>query len=188
MESIDRSELMALYAIAAAEDAENSVVEGWLLDSADTQTELAELQSVVEAIAYNIPAIEPPPSLKARLFQRIAEEEHTPPPSIETLTSLMETATWEPTPISGVSMATLSIDREQREIQYFVRILGSVEFPKHRHADCEEVVVLEGEILFDGVPYGVGDRLFSEPGSSHRPQTQQPCTIFVKTSLDDEML
>jgi anti-sigma factor ChrR (cupin superfamily) len=61
-------------------------------------------------------------------------------------------------------------------------------FPKHQHADNEEIVVLEGDLVIDGQVYHSGDRIYSLPNTVHQPETQTGCLLFVKTSLDDVII
>jgi anti-sigma factor ChrR (cupin superfamily) len=56
------------------------------------------------------------------------------------------------------------------------------------HAGTEEIIVLEGDLVIGDQVYKPGDRLHSQPGIIHQPQTINGCVIYVRTSLDDEIL
>ncbi|MBD2204627.1 cupin domain-containing protein [Calothrix sp. FACHB-1219] len=184
MNSEDLSELVSLYALNTLDAAEASMVESDYAQLAEFQLELAEYESVVAMLAYTAPPVPLASEVKDRLFARIASEDKT--------TDLLQQAqnvTWEayaPTP--GVELGILKIDPQQREVQCFVRSLGKVKFPQHRHAGEEEIVVLDGDLVIGENIYKSGDRISSLPGTVHQPETLHGCTLFLRTSLDDEIL
>jgi anti-sigma factor ChrR (cupin superfamily) len=184
MNSEDLSELISLYALNALDTADLSWVESEYAQFPEFQQELAEYESVVSMLGYAAPTIPLASDVKDKLFERIALEDET-----TDLLKQAQTVTWEayaPTP--GVELGILRIDPEQREVQCFVRSLGKVKFPQHRHASEEEIVVLDGDLVIGENIYKSGDRISSLPGTVHQPETLHGCTLFLRTSLDDEIL
>lgn len=192
MKREDFSELAALYALDLLEEQNCGLVEEAIAQFPDLQTELAEFQLAVSAIAYSSPPVPLATNLKDRLFQRIAiSEEDTTTKSTTSVSALKEKAAvvdWEPHSIPGVMIGKLSLDLEKREIVCFVRAKAGMSLPKHRHAGNEEIVVLEGDLVFDGEIYGSGECIRSGPGSAHQPETYGGFLIFLRTSLDDEII
>jgi len=181
-------ELAALYALETLDDTDCRLLEDAIAQGANLATELAEFESAVTAIAYSTPPVPMAGDLKQRLFQRITTEI---PPISTSILALKEQAanvSWEPYPIPGVMVGTLHIDAEKREVSCFVRSVGNIRFPKHQHADFEEIVVIEGDLVIDGQVYESGERIYSQPHTVHQPETQGGCLLFLKTSLDDEIL
>ncbi len=195
MEPSDFEELAALYALDVLTKDERSQFERELAQSELTE-ELAEFQAAVAAIAYSAPLVPLANDLKERLMQRIvADEVRLPggewvePSTIETLKQQAETVQWQPYALVPQTMlGTLLVDETAREVQCFVRAIGSVTFPRHRHAQSEEIVVLEGDLEIGGQVYRSGDRVISASGTDHQPATQNGCLLFLRTSIDDEIL
>ena len=185
----DLSELALLYALDTLDEAEQSWVEEQCADTAGFQAEVAELESVAAMLAYGVELPPIAPDLKARLFQKIAAEEDRDRTEIATLLEQVKTATWEPYRFApGVQVATAQLNLETREVNCFVRSFSQVKFPQHRHAATEEILVLEGDLKIGDRVYGKGDRIQSQPGTVHQPETLTGCVLFLRTSIDDELL
>lgn len=184
MKRHDFSELAALYSLDILDGVQCRAVEDASVDFPDLELELVEFRNAFSAIGYSAPTVPLATDLKARLFARIAED------ASHNLAALKQKAAnvkWQPYPLDGVTIGTLHIDSEKREISCFVRSIGAVNFPKHQHAGDEEIVVLEGDLVIDGQKYSSGDRIISHPNTIHQPTTQTGCLLFLKTSLDDEI-
>ena len=177
-------ELTALYALDILDKSDCRGMEEAMVEFPELEMELAELRDAASAIAYTAPDIPMATDLKDRLFQRI----NTESPEIETLKAQADEVDWQPYQIPGVMVGTLAVDNDKREISCFVRSGENIRFPKHQHADNEEIVVLEGDLVIDGELYTTGDRIYSLPNTIHQPETQQGCLLFLKTSIDDLIL
>jgi hypothetical protein len=192
MEREELLDLAALSALSALEDPQASELQQQLAHSPELAQELAGFQMAVAALVYGGELI-PMADLKQRLLQRIACDSLAAAqpdwPSVEQLLQQAETVSWQPyVPVSGIFLATLTIDPSQRQITCFVRADALTRFPLHLHASHEEIVVLQGDLVIDGQVYGRGDRIVSPPGTTHRPETRQGCLLFLQTSLDDQVL
>jgi quercetin dioxygenase-like cupin family protein len=210
MEASELVDQAALYALDVLEDHEQEWFEEALAGASDLQGELAAFQAAVAAIPYSAPLLPMAADLKGRLFERIGEEvsrdvsgdgsggiqdgadhggENQIGASVEALWEQANRVTWQdyrPTP--GTFVGVLKVDEESREVQCFVKSPGRARFPAHRHATDEEIVVLQGDLVLDGKVYWSGDRIRSEPGTVHQPETLNGCVIFLISSLDDEIL
>lgn len=192
MDNNDPSELATLLALGLLPEPEHDF-------AAQTNSELAEAvqayKAAFAALAYNAPVVPLPVGLKQRLFATLdpalspapaATLEHLLklPISVEQLTRLR----WKPYQIPGIQIARLHIDKQKREVAYLMRAEAGISLPVHRHAEVEEILILEGDLRIDQNLYGQGDYIYSLPGSFHSPHTVGGCLAFVRTSLDDEWL
>lgn len=191
------SELASLYVLGILDDAEQSRVTDQYAHLPDFQAEVAEAEKVAAMLAYQVDSLPMASDLKARLFQRIAEtakrrvvgEKADQKDAITALVEQAKSAHWEPyLPTPGVQFAKIWTDLEARRAECFVRSFGQVKFPEHRHAGDEEIVVLDGDLVIGDRIYTKGDRVYSQTGTTHQPETCGGCTLFLRTSLDDELL
>lgn len=114
----DVRELAASFVLGALDEAEADAVRAHLASCADAHVEMAELGSVVAALAETVPAVEPPAGLKGRILAAAAADLEarggvrgsaapavvTPPAPSATASPAAET----PTPFPGAA------EREQR--------------------------------------------------------------------------
>jgi hypothetical protein len=182
--------LIALYALDILNESERREVEEAIGTSPALQAQFAELQSAVDAIPYSAPPVPMAANLKDRLFKRINSQERAPNLSfVETLRKQAAKVAWKPfTPVPGVSVGKFYTDYQKREVLYFVRAKAGIQFPCHRHAGAEEMLVLEGDLLVDKKTYGIGELVRSAPGSSHQPSTLTGCTLFLRSAFEDAIV
>lgn len=190
------SELASLYALNILDDAEQDWVADRYAHLQEFQAEVAQTAEIAAMLAYQVDALPMASDLKARLFQRLAEvdretakEQASEDDAIATLLEQAKSADWEPyLPTPGVQFAKVWTDLEARRAECFVRSFGQVKFPEHRHGGDEEIVILDGDLAIGDRIYQKGDRVYSEAGTTHQPETRKGCTLFLRTSLDDELL
>jgi anti-sigma factor ChrR (cupin superfamily) len=193
--------LAALQALDTLDESERSALAEKLQASPELQSELAAFETAVSAIAYTAPALPVAPDLKNRLLQRIAElpttaesvnaqpivaspTENNPP----SLIVRSRDVKWRPYSAPGISIGKLYIDEKKRQITCLMRLEPGVTFPLHRHADSEEVFVLEGDLTVEGEVCYQGDYIRSVPGSTHSPVTEGGCLLLIKSSTNNEKL
>jgi hypothetical protein len=184
------AELAALYALDILEDAELEQATDLQMHSSDFATIIEQDSQAASLLAYAVPPLPLPADLKDRLFQKIVTE----PPlklaaeALAKLKAQADLANWEDYTLTpGTEFATLELNEERREFRGFVRSFGQVKFPEHRHAGDEEIVVLAGELIIGDRVYLPGDRILSQPGTQHQPETMEGVLLFLQTSIDDEM-
>ena len=88
---------------------------------------------------------------------------------------------WLPSPQPGVERRML--ERAGAEVAVatsLVRYAAGSRFDAHSHALGEEFFVLSGVFADEHGAYGPGTYVRNPPGSSHRPFSDEGCTIFVK--------
>jgi len=193
--------LAALQALDILDESERRALAEKLQASPELQSELATFETAIAAIGYTAPAVPVAPDLKNRLFQRIAELPLTAESanSKPIVTSPTENNTpslivrsqdiqWKPFGVPGISIGKLYIDKGKSEITCLMRLEPGVTFPLHRHADSEEVFVLEGDLIVEGEICHQGDYIRSVPYSTHSPLTEGGCLLLIKSSTNNEML
>jgi hypothetical protein len=190
MSSEDRSELASLYALNALDADEKNQADRLYANQSEFQAEVLEAEEAAFLLSYTAPVLPIAANLKDRLFQRIAAE--IPPVEDTTIATLLEqakTARWNTYQfVPGVEYATARVDSQTRQVESFVRGIGQIRFPAHRHAENEEIVVLEGDLVIGDQVYQAGDRIYSQPGTVHQPRTVNGCILYICTSLDDEIM
>jgi hypothetical protein len=157
------------------------------------EVELAAIQATAANLSYSAPEAPLADGLKQRLFQRIADESYfgsgkQDTYNIAALTRQAAEISWEPYSIPGVMVGKLSVDPVKREVAYFLCCTAGIEFPKHKHAGNEEIVILAGDLVLDGKIYTSGEYIYCNPGTVHQPKTQNGCLVFLRTSLDVEII
>jgi hypothetical protein len=155
----------------------------------------------VTAMAYAVPLVPMPTSLKSRLMAKLNLPE-LPPEFIVSLElqelilkpveALIEIANaikdWESFPMpNGAMYKEWKVDAANRQVAFFLKVPTAGVLPSHRHATGEAVLVLEGDFTADGVTYRSGDRSICTAGTKHQPTTQG-CLVLCISSLDDEAL
>jgi quercetin dioxygenase-like cupin family protein len=183
--------LAALQALDTMDESERRVLAEKLQASPELQSELAAFETAISAIAYTAPAVPVAPDLKNRLFQRIAELPIVASPTENNPPSLIvrsQNVKWRPYSVPGISIGKLYLDKKKREITCLMRLEPGVTFPLHRHADSEEVFVLEGDLTVEGEVCYQGDYIRSVPGSIHSPVTEGGCLLLIKSSTNNERL
>ncbi|MBF2097128.1 MAG: cupin domain-containing protein [Gloeomargaritaceae cyanobacterium C42_A2020_066] len=95
---------------------------------------------------------------------------------------------WQTLGRPGVEIAYLYRDEARREMTCLLRLTPGASLPHHRHADCEEIFMLEGDLECDGQVFQAGDYLRSAPHTDHMPSSCQGCVAYVRTSPDNEFL
>lgn len=69
---------------------------------------------------------------------------------------------------------------EQGQVTSLVEYLPAAEFPRHRHPQGEEILVLDGVFSDDSGDYPAGSYLRHPAGSEHTPFSRPGCVLFVK--------
>jgi hypothetical protein len=184
------------YALDILEEWEEFECE--LAASESLQADLAAFQSGVANIAYGVPLVPLPASLKGKLFDRIDRISPTPAKLSDLLewqiADLQQIArdlnNWEPFPMpEGSQRAIWQINEVNAEIAFFLRVHIPGALPRHWHATGESILVLEGNFIDDdGTVYEVGDLSIMAANTSHQPTTSLGCLILGISSMNDKIL
>lgn len=189
-------EWATLYALGelSLED-KNSFEQHLNVGCQECQTELRALGDLMADLAEGVSAA-PPPAVRERLLKRVAEtptSERARDGILLRRAGLLITRSgdlpWEAAPVPGILSKSLYVDEQRKYSTSLVRVEPRAVYPSHRHNGIEEVFLLEGDFLIDGVQMVPGDFCRSEPGSVHGPSTSQfGALLLVSASQQDEML
>lgn len=79
----------------------------------------------------------------------------------------------------GVFVKSLHFDiQKQRSTTILLKFEPGASYPYHNHPGGEELFVLEGEAIMEGVTVQAGDYLYTPPDFKHAVTTKMGCTIL----------
>jgi anti-sigma factor ChrR (cupin superfamily) len=122
-------------------------------------------------------AAPPPPAARAALLARLA----APAPLF---VAREAPEAWEDTGVPGVRRRVLFVDRAAGRCTMLMRMAAGGVFPAHEHRGVEECLVLEGDLLSNGVALRAGDYQRAEPGTHHESlTTEHGCLVLLSAPL-----
>lgn len=156
--------------------------------------EFDTLDAAVLALTADFPAVEPPPSVKQQLFDRL---DAAPPPhptldeqraAADKLSALQfsfrEEAVYQFSHMPGVTARLLHLDSTTKRFSAIVKLEPGSRIPPHHHDGLEECLVLEGELILGTVRMRPGDYQWAEDGSDHVEQwTDVGATVLISGPL-----
>jgi anti-sigma factor ChrR (cupin superfamily) len=151
----------ALYALGALPSAEAEKFRQRVAAGCSLCTGLlADCEKVVAVLPLTAPEVEPPPSLRARLMDRIG----APAPAQSSVGTLVRAADteWVDAPAPGVQYKPLRGSKTM-----LVRMAPNTWLPEHDHKFAEQCLLLEGSIQSDDMTAQAGDYVFMPAGSHH---------------------
>ncbi len=151
-----------------------------------------EFSDVIEALAFSAAAT-PPPHLKKRILERIASEASLPPGGRAVLPGvtavLVADTSWIPAPLPGLDYKLLHRDDARGYTTRLLRFAPGSTYPAHRHGATEEVFIVAGSVLLNGVMLRAGDYCRSEAGTTETAAYSAEGGIAIIVSSDtDEFL
>jgi len=126
---------------------------------AAVRAEVAHLYEAGVDIASTATSEMPSPAVRAALLARIAA------PSNHTVKAT--DGEWVQSPVPGVRMKILAIDRAQDRVTMLLRGEPGATFPAHRHTGAEECYVIRGSLVVEGQHLRAGDFHHAEGDSDH---------------------
>lgn len=99
---------------------------------------------------------------------------------------------WNPWVMDGVEYKLVSVNRRTNGFSIYLRVAPNTIAPVHHHLGSIELLVLEGDITYDGKDIGrPGDYMFEPAGDIHQPRTTEGCILFCVfegpiAGLDDD--
>jgi anti-sigma factor ChrR (cupin superfamily) len=126
---------------------------------ADVRAEVAQLYDEVAEISATTAGEAPSPRVKAALMARIAV------PSNHTVAA--GDGDWVQTPVPGVRMKILAVDRVRDRVTMLIRGEPGATYPAHRHSGPEECYVIRGSLIVEGQLLRAGDFHHAEGDSDH---------------------
>jgi len=182
-------ERAALFAIGALSPEEAAVVERHLAaGEAPYQREVAAFRAVADDLAYAAPPRAPRPAARDRVLARLAADS----PAVITQEGfrfvLGARLDWQPGVVPGVEVKLLREDASGGRRTRLIRMAPGTIYPKHRHPEVEEVYLLEGDLVVNGVLMRAGDYCSAEANSVHDGARSPSGCTFVVTAGANEFL
>lgn len=179
----------ALYVLGALGDEEARRFEERLRTaSALDKSELEAFCAVVKELPFSVESVAPARSLRDRLLTRIASvpQQSMPDPGLTFVRS--SELDWQEVGV-GVSVKVLHSDLLAGRVTTLMRMAPGSRYGPHRHAQIEEIYVLDGSCICSGRLIQAGDYHRAEASSVH-PETvsEQGCLALIMSSSRNEPL
>jgi anti-sigma factor ChrR (cupin superfamily) len=185
-------EAAALYTVGAMPPEERQEFEAHLAGGCELcRTEVEAFAAVGGALAEASPTISPRPALRAAVLDAVARHAGAEAVTVKDGVRFVRSTLlgWEPGAVGRVQVKRLHHDSKRGYQSVLIRMLPGDRYPSHRHAEAEEVYVIEGDLTLNGVTMLAGDYCRAEAGSSHSEVTSRTgCTFIVFASDRDELL
>lgn len=194
-------ELAALYALGALSAEEAATFEAHLAEGCPTcENEANAFATILGHLGYGVLPVTPRAEVRSRLLNRVRAEAGgamRPGPS-ETEAGLDRSdltivhsaeGQWEAGGAPGLVVKRLFLDHAGQRLTALGRMKAGSRYPSHRHADFEELYVLEGDLTVEGQVLRAGDYCAALGGTVHRDTySDRGCMFFVLASGRDEIL
>jgi anti-sigma factor ChrR (cupin superfamily) len=145
------------------------------------RAEVAHLYDASVEIAASASVEEPSPAVRDALLARIAT------PSNHTIAST--DGAWVETPIPGVRMKILAIDRGRDRVTMLIKGEPGARYPAHRHSGPEECYVIRGSLVVEGRVLRAGDFHHAEGDSDHGElSTDEGVEVLLVASASDYLV
>ena len=185
-------ERVSLYALRALPADEARAVEAQLAACEACRRDLETVRATIDGlVAWPTDVLRPSTSLWTRLAERVAGDAGTAPlpePGAHHEVAAWTSAEWDEV-APGISCKVLASDADTGRVSLLVRLAPQTAYPSHRHADIEELHLLEGELWIEDRKLYPGDYNFGQPGATdHRVFSETGCTCVLITSTRDVIL
>jgi anti-sigma factor ChrR (cupin superfamily) len=167
------------------------------------EQELDGLAEVMENLALATTPAKPSETVRRRLLDSLTAEPQTPTARPELLTTATKgilllrqpglliarsaEMPWEQV-APGISRKILSVDSDRSYSTCLIRAEAGARYPRHRHVDVEELLVLEGDLHVHGVVMRAGDYCRAEPDTIHEETfTESGCVLLQIASQLDQI-
>jgi hypothetical protein len=178
---------VAEYALRVLPASERSTFEAHVSECPECRHELLAVRPVIDAfVDWPNDILRPPTPLWGRLAERITADSGGEP-SLEPEARWVGAPEWKEV-APGISCKVLATDVAKERVSMLVRLAPGVAYPPHRHADIEELHLLDGELWIDDRKLYPGDYSRAEPGTSDsRVWSETGCTCVLVTSFRDTL-
>jgi anti-sigma factor ChrR (cupin superfamily) len=149
--------------------------------------EVAACRAVADDLAYAPRPQSPRPEARARLLEAIAAPRS---PVVDRHDGVRfvfpEHVEWQQGVFAGVEFKILRADPDGGRVTLLTRLAPGTVYPHHRHDEFEELFLLAGDVMVNGVAMHPGDYCSAAAGSIHDGiRTLGGCTFIVSTSTRD---
>lgn len=141
--------------------------------------------AVLAALYDGLMPVPPPPSLRARILDRIGERIHATPTGDALVTIRGGTEGWR-TLIPGIDYKMLAYDEQGGTKSFLLRAQAGMRMPPHGHHGFEECLVLDGEFSFGDLTLRAGDFHAATTDAEHaEAYTATGVTVYLRASIQD---
>ena len=145
---------------------------------ANVRAEVARLYDAAVELSATATSEAPSPAVRAALLARIEV------PSNHTV--LARDGEWVPTPVPGVRMKILALDRARDRVTMLIRGEPGATYPAHRHSGPEECFVISGSVIVEGQLLRAGDFHHAEGDSDHGElRTDEGVEVLLVAAASD---
>lgn len=100
-----------------------------------------------------------------------------------------ESMEWRAGPIPGIWVKPLFVNPKEQYSTSLVRMDAGTRYPSHRHSGTEDVFLIEGDLMVEGLSLRPGDYCNAQPPSIHREsRTEKGCLFILRACSLDEVL
>jgi anti-sigma factor ChrR (cupin superfamily) len=144
----------------------------------DVRAEVAQLYDAAVEITSTTTGEAPSRDVRAALLARITtSSNHTVKAS---------DGDWIQTPVPGVRMKILAIDRARDRVTMVLRGEPGATYPAHRHSGPEECYVIRGSLYIEGQLLRAGDFHHADGESDHAPlHTDEGVEVLLVAAASD---
>ncbi|HBY62900.1 MAG TPA: hypothetical protein DEH78_24015 [Solibacterales bacterium] len=177
-------EWAVLYALGSLQGDEAAAVKSHLAGGCrECAEEVRSLRGTVESLAFAVPEVAPPESLRASVLESARRAR----PDLTVVRA--EEEEWVSTGFDGVTMKRLYHDRANKSMTVLIRMEPGSVYPSHRHASVEQCFVVEGDLQFGEREFAAGDYMAAAMSSIHEPSTTRGgCLLLIVSSTHNEFL
>lgn len=182
--------LAALQALGLLDDTEKQTFDSLLAEQEETRAALIKFERTAPMLAALAPEKQPPTALRECLLRQVSgsglqQAKMNIAPGL--LLVFAEHMDWQETGVPGVRVKTLYVDKRRNYASNLVSMTAGSIYPRHRHADLEELFMLSGDILLSGQRLKPGDYCRAEPDSIHEEVVAtSDCMFIALASLHNE--
>lgn len=183
-------ERAALFAAGAMSEGERQEFEAHLTAGCGLcQAEVDVLATVAARLGESAPVRRPRAALRQRVQDAVAAADDVVMENDGVRFVRSQFLTWENHGDGVPQTKRLSHDAERGYRTVLVRMRPGDKYPRHRHAGIEEVYLLEGDLLINGISMQPGDYCRAEAGSVHSEiSSERGCTFFIVANDHDQIL
>lgn len=88
----------------------------------------------------------------------------------------------------GIYVKILRFGENGRPPSFLLKFEAGASYPYHNHPAGEELFVLEGTCIIEGVTLKKGDYLYTPPNFKHRVKTETGCVLYFLVPEEVEIL
>jgi quercetin dioxygenase-like cupin family protein len=182
--------LAALQALGLLDDTEKQTFDSLLAEQEEARAALIRFERTAPMLTALAPEKQPPSALRECLLRQVSgsglqQAEMNIAPGL--LLVFAEHMDWQETGVPGVRVKTLYVDKIRNYASNLVSMTAGSIYPRHRHADLEELFMLSGDIRLSGHRLKFGDYCRAEPGTIHEEVVAtSDCMFIALASLHNE--